>query len=132
MSRALPVFTAWGLFFSLLLSCQQYVLTAGASAVHWHGSLDFVVGPHSAPALGLRSVPHVIPDTDIHGWLGRECLSAWVWSYPSAGPTSMQLSQVFQWERRKPQMHCKPCSSSTVDIRWHKSIDSFAGDHVLM
>lgn len=73
--RALPIFTAWGLFFSLLLSCQQSVLTAGASAVHWHGSLDFVVGPHSSSALGLCSAPHIVSNADTHGWLGSGCLS---------------------------------------------------------
>lgn len=52
-------FTAWGLFFSLLLSCQQYVLAVGASAVPWHDSLDAVAGPRSAPVLGLCSAPQL-------------------------------------------------------------------------
>lgn len=59
ISRALPMFTAWGLFFSLLLSCQQYVLRAGASAVHWHGSLtlqlDLALLLHLGSALCLTS-----------------------------------------------------------------------------
>lgn len=59
ISRALPIFTAWGLFFSLLLSCQQYVLAVGASAVPWHDSLDAVAGPRSAPVLGLCSAPQL-------------------------------------------------------------------------
>lgn len=59
ISRALPIFTAWGLFFSLLLSCQQYVLAVEASAVPWHDSLDAAAGPRSAPALGLCSAPRL-------------------------------------------------------------------------
>lgn len=73
ISRALPIFTAWGLFFSLLLSCQQYVLAVEASAVPWHDSLDAAAGPRSAPALGLCSTAHIITNavcTASQGWGG--------------------------------------------------------------
>lgn len=112
--KALPVFTAQGLFFSLLLSWQQRALRAGAL---WSlGTAEGTLGLELCPlerALWLGSMPHI--STNQHSqYIPQHSQCTGMHPAPSLLPTAQGNALLLQ--HHKPQHRAE-----------HKAIDHLLG-----